>query len=85
MSFSTWYSHSPCVTCFLNLAQGLCAIQMELPNLFCSVLKRQSLLLYRNKVAFVCPGVEGDSIPLCGKSSVEISCIQHQNCVKFGG
>ena len=31
MSLSTWNSHSPCVRYFLNLPQGVCAIQMELP------------------------------------------------------
>ena len=31
MSISTWDSHSPCFRCFLNLPQGVCGIQMELP------------------------------------------------------
>ena len=31
MSLSTWNSLSPCVRCFLNLPQGVCGIQMELP------------------------------------------------------
>ena len=26
-----WNSHSLCVTCFLNVPQGVCGIQMELP------------------------------------------------------
>ena len=32
MSLSTWNSHSPCVWSFLNRPQGVCGIQMELPN-----------------------------------------------------
>ena len=33
MSVSSWKIHSTCVRCFLNLPQGVCEIQMELPNL----------------------------------------------------
>ena len=31
MSLFTWNSHSPWKRCFLNLPQGVCGIQMELP------------------------------------------------------
>ena len=36
MSLSTWNSHSPCGRYFLNLPQGGCAIQVELPNFYCN-------------------------------------------------
>ena len=36
---STWNSHSPCERCFLNLPQGVCGIQMELPRASWSVSK----------------------------------------------
>ena len=32
MSLSTWNLHSPCSRCFFNLLQGVCKIQMDLPN-----------------------------------------------------
>ena len=31
ISLPNWNSHSPCVRCFLNLPQGVCGIQMQLP------------------------------------------------------
>ena len=31
-SVSTWNSHTPCVRCLLNHPQGVCGIQMKLPN-----------------------------------------------------
>ena len=35
MSLSTWYSHSPCWRCVLNLPHEVCGIQVELSNMGC--------------------------------------------------
>ena len=32
MILSTWNLHSPCNRCFFNLPQGVCGIQIKLPN-----------------------------------------------------